>query len=126
MLRGAIANLASAPEVQAAYLDTILAPLTGGGSAASYGNDELALGFEDYFVAVGHMKDAGEISQREIDAAKPLDAMLERWSGQSNADFWTREALFEDSRWREVRECARQVLEEFPDEVRESRSEPSG
>lgn len=125
MLRRAIANLARAADEQAEYLDTLLSPVTGGASAASYGNDELALQFEDYFVAVENMLAAGEISQDEIAAAKPLEALLLKWSGQSNADFWTREALFEDNRWAEVRKCAGEVLVNFPNEVRESSSSPA-
>lgn len=117
-LRQAIANLAAPAAEQAAYLDGIFSPLTGRGSAAAYGNDELALEFEDIHCAVGHMLEHGEIRQAEIDAARPLDELLLRWSGRNNADFWAREALFTDSRWEEVRDCARRVLAAFPDEER--------
>lgn len=118
MLRQAIANLAAPAEEQAAYLDRLHGPLTGGGSAAGYGNDELALEFDDIHCAVGHMLEYGEIRRSEIDAATPLDEMLRRWSGRRNSDFWTRDALFTDSRWEEVRMCARQILAAFPDEER--------
>ena len=124
MLRTAIVNLANPPESQAAYLDCLLAPVTGGASAESYGNDELALQFEDYFVTVQHMLSTGEINDSQALAAKPLQGMLERWSGRSNADFWTRRALFEDPRWEEVRDCARSILKEFPDETRDGGSSP--
>lgn len=117
-LRQAIANLAAPAERQAAYLDGIFEPLAGGGSAAGYGNDELALEFEDIHGAVGHMLEHGEITPAEIEAAKPLDELLLRWSGQDNADFWAREALFADPRWEEVRECASRCLAAFPDEER--------
>lgn len=120
MLRQAIASLAAPAEQQAAYLDRLHGPLTGGGSAAGYGNDELALEFDDFHCAVGHMLEYGEIRQTEIDAAKPLDELLLRRSGRRNADFWTREALFTDPRWDEVRDCARRVLAAFPDEERSS------
>lgn len=119
-LRCSIANLAASADAQAAYLDRLHSPLTGGASAAGYGNDELGLEFGDIYCAVGHMLEYGEITQKEIDAAKPLDSLLERWSGKANADFWTREALFTDPRWHEVRHCAQKVLEAFPDEVRGS------
>jgi hypothetical protein len=115
-LRRSIANLAAPADAQVAYLDRLLSPLTGGGSAADYGNDELALEFDGFYCAVGHMREDGEITQKTIEAAKPLDALLERWSGQANADFWTRDALFTDPRWEEVRQCARKVLEAYPDE----------
>ena len=119
-LRQAIARLAASADAQAAYLDRLFSQVTGGATPADYGNDELALEFDDIYCAVGHMREHGEITQEEIDAAKPLDALLDKWSGEANADFWTREALLTDPRWDEVRRCARQVLEAYPDEVRES------
>ncbi|HYJ82488.1 MAG TPA: hypothetical protein VEW26_06560 [Allosphingosinicella sp.] len=117
-LRQAIANLAAPAEEQAAYLDRIFEPLTGGGSAAGYGNDELALELDDIYGAAGHMLEYGEITPAEIEAARPLNELLLHWSGQRNADFWTREALFGDPRWDEVRGCASRCLASFPDEER--------
>lgn len=55
ILRETVANLAAAAEAQVAYLDNSFSRLTGGGSAEAYGNDELALEFEDSFVVVDHM-----------------------------------------------------------------------
>lgn len=121
MLRRAVANLARPAEEQATYLDDLLAPVSGPGGAAAYGNDELALHFEDYFSSADHMLEAGEITLAEVAAAAPLDEMLREWSGQSNADFWTREALFTDQRWDQVRLCAQNALPVFPDEVREGK-----
>jgi hypothetical protein len=112
-LREAIANLAASADVQAAYLDRVHSPLTGGGSAAGYGNDELALEFDDIFHAAGHMVDAGELTPWQRDAAVPLDAILNRWSGQSHAAFWKREALWSDPRWEEVRSVAKEALTAF-------------
>ena len=119
-LRQAIANLAAPAERQVAHLDSIFVSLPEGSSAADYGNDELALEFDGIYCAAGHMRDYGEITQAEIDAAKPLNELLLRWSGQHNADFWKREALFTDPRWDQVRECASQALAVFPDEERPS------
>jgi len=119
-LRQAVANLAAPAAEQASYLDRIFEDLVGGGSAAGYGNDELGLEFGDSYGCAGHMRDHGEITQAEIDAAKPLDELIHRWSGRHNADFWTREALFTDPRWEEVRQCARRILAAFPDEERPS------
>lgn len=99
-------------------------PLARGGSAAGYGNDELALEFEDIYGAAGHMLQYGEITEAEIAAAKPLDELLLRWSGQRNFDFWRREALFTDPRWEEVRDCASRCLAAFPDEERPSEWNP--
>lgn len=64
------------------------------------------------------MRSRGEIMQAEIDAAKPLNALLDEWSGERHADFWRREALWSDPRWQQVRECAQQVLSLYPDEQR--------
>lgn len=119
-LRKSVANLAASAEDQASYLDDSFSGLTGGKSAEAYGNDELALEFEDSFIAVGHMLECGEISQSEIDALRSLDEMLARWSGQRHKDFWARKALFEDPRWEAIRLRASEVLALLPDEARES------
>ena len=109
-LRQAIATLAAPADAQAAYLDLVHAPLTGGGSAEDYSNDELALEFDDVFQAADHMIDAGELTPWQRDAAIPLDHILKSLSGQMHADFWKREALWSDARWEEVRTIARQTL----------------
>lgn len=119
-LRQAIANLAAPAAAQAAYLDQLFSAVDGGLSAADYGNDELALEIDGIYRATGHMREFGEIAQDQIEAARPLDALLDRWSGEDNADFWTREALFHDPRWVEVRHRAQKALEAYPDEQRES------
>lgn len=120
LLREAVANLAAPANAQAAYLDRIFSGLTRGQSADAYGNDELALEFEDCFIAVGHMLHYGEIKTSEIDALQSLDDMLSRWSGEKHRDFWARTALFADPRWEAIRLRASEVLALLPDEARES------
>jgi hypothetical protein len=119
-LRKAIARLAAPADEQHAYLEGILGHLTANGDATGYGNDELALEFDDIYPAANHMRDWGEITQEEIDAANPLDELLEQLSGAQNADFWRRQALWDDPRWQQVRECAALVLSHYPDEERPS------
>lgn len=120
LLRGAVANLAASADAQVSYLDSSFAGLTNGKSAEAYGNAELALEFEDSFVAVGHMLEYGEIKANEIDALRSLDEMLGRWSGPTHKDFWARNALFQDPRWHAIRLRAAEVLALLPDEARES------
>jgi hypothetical protein len=117
-LRHAVAILAATAEQQVRHLDQIFSKMLGGRSAAAYGNDELALEFEDIFVAAGDMIEHGELTEAEREAIRPLDELLLRWSGDENADFWEREALFHDSRWAEVRACAVWILARLPDEAR--------
>ena len=62
-------------------------------SGRACGNDELGLEFADISVAASHMLRWGEITQQEADAAKPLDALVDKWSGNASAGFWRREAL---------------------------------
>jgi len=119
LLREAVANLAAPADAQVAYLDRSFSGLTGGQSAEVYGNDELALEFEDRLIAVGHMLDYGEIKTSEIDALHSLDDMLSRWSGEKHSDFWARTALFADPRWEAIRLRASEVLALLPDEARE-------
>lgn len=117
-LRQAVANLAAPPEEQVRYLDGILSSLTGGESAAGYGNDELALELDGIFEAANDMIDRGELSETEKKAVLPLDELLTRWSGPQKAGFWQRIALFNDARWEEIRSCAARALVELPDEER--------
>src|SRR6188768_210747 len=118
LLRETIVRLAASADDQHAYLESILAHLTPNGDATGYGNIELALEFDGIYPATEDMRQCGEITQEEIDAAKPLEALLTRWNGQQNADFWRREALWQDPRWEQVRQCARQVLSQYPNEER--------
>lgn len=119
-LRQAIGLLAQSADEQHAWLESLLGDLTPDAGASAYGSDELALAFGDIFMAAGDMLERGEISRAEIDAARPLDALLDAWSGTENADFWRREALWTDPRWEQVRESARGALSAFPDEERPS------
>lgn len=68
------------------------------------------------YSAAGNMWSCGEISQAQIDAARPLNALLAHWSGAEHSDFWIGEALISDPRWAEIRLCAARVLEAYPDE----------
>jgi hypothetical protein len=120
MLREAIAILAAPANEQVAYLDRIFIECTGGGSAAAYGNDELALGLDDTFLATNHMMEFGEISADEVAAIKPLNDHFTSYWQPEDTTFWQREALFDDPRWQDVRALARTVLNQLPDESRES------
>lgn len=94
--------------------------MVGGGSAAGYGNDELALEFEDIFPAASHMLEYGEISQAEIDALQPLAQMLDAFCKEADDFFWQRDALYSDERWEELRRYAARGLLQLPDEERQS------
>jgi hypothetical protein len=120
-LRCAIARLASPADAQIAWLRSVhqlMDPMPGGED--DYVSDELALTFEGIFLAVGHMRDYGEITQSEIDAARPLDELLTGLSGNDGSGFWHWSALRSDQRWEQVRACAQRALAAFPDEQRPS------
>jgi hypothetical protein len=93
-LRRAVATLAAPAGEQIQYLDESFTLLTGSGSAAGFGNDELALELDDIFHAATDMIEHGELTRAEQEAIQPLGLLLTHWSGQENADFWRREALF--------------------------------
>jgi len=120
MLRETVAHLAAEPDAQARYLDDSFVDLTGGGSAADYGNNELVLEFDDIFVATEHMLEHGEITRTEIDSIRPLADMLEIFCKEADDSFWQREALYSDQRWNQLRRCATDILPQLPDEERDS------
>jgi hypothetical protein len=117
-LRQAVIHLAAPADEQIAYLDDILSPLTGGKSAAGYGNDELALELEDYFLASGDMVERGELTDNQAAAIRRLDTFLAELSGKDHADFWQRDALARDPRWAHVRAMAADILRHLPVEAR--------
>ena len=117
-LRQCVVRLAAPPDEQAAYLDSILGHMTADGDASGFGNDELALELEDILCAGSDMIAHGELNASERSALVPLDSLLEKWSGEENADFWARSALKLDPRWKEVRQVAAAALARLPDEER--------
>lgn len=120
MLRQTVARLAEGADAQHAYLESLFRPMAIDGDASRYGNDELALELGDIYRATGHMHEWGEISPEEIEAIRPLDAMLRALSGETHSDFWCREALWSDPRWDEIRALAQKALAQLPDEERTS------
>ena len=110
--------MAATAEEQVRYLDEIFTSVTGGGTAAGYGNDERALELGDIFAAADDMIEHSELTESEKKAIQPLNQLLGEWSGQANADFWRRDALFNDNRWTEVRARAARSLASLPNEER--------
>jgi hypothetical protein len=95
-LETVVRHLAAPPDEQIEYL----AGLGTQGNA-----DELALEFDDAYRPVR--------AQLPLDLSRGLDyldGLLGRFSGQSNSEEWTVEALSRSSRWAEVREAARTIL----------------
>ncbi len=117
-LREAVRYLAAPAPEQIAHLDELLRPVIRGRPAAAYGNDELALSLNDLFFASQDMIAHGELSDAEATAIRPLDDALTAMSGERNASFWRREALFEDERWNGIRTIAASVLARLPEEAR--------
>lgn len=117
-LRLAVIYLAAPAAEQIAHLDDLMSPLTGGGSAAAYGNDELALSLDDLFFASNDMISHGELTTAEAAAIRPLDELLTELSGKQNASFWRRESLNSDERWNNVRSLAAEALAQLPEQER--------
>ena len=117
-LRDAVRYLAAPAAEQIAHLDNLMSPVTGGGSAAAYGNDELALSLDDVFFASNDMIAHGELTEAEAAAIRPLSESLKQLSGTQNAPFWQREALGGDERWEGIRMLAENALAQLPEEAR--------
>ena len=115
-LQQAIAILAAPAAEQRTHLESFF-PRYGSPLPPDFNVDELALEFGDIYLATGDMLECGEISQNAIYAVRPVDELLEKWSGKHNSDFWTVGALFEDARWEQVRQLASNALDRYPDEV---------
>jgi hypothetical protein len=75
----------------------------------------LALVFDDIYSAAADMQACGELTAEQVAAAGTLDELLILYSGAQHQAFWAREALWHDNRWEQIRSCARQVLNAFPE-----------
>ncbi len=109
-LRRAVADLAADADAQAALLE----------GEGETGGQTLARAFHEAHEALWDMHGWGELSREEVAALRPLDDLLLERAGEAHADFWRREALWNDRRWDDVRGHARQVLAQLPDEVRDT------
>jgi len=70
--------------------------------------DELALDFDN---ALGATSDLLNSEQREC--LRPIDKVLDEFSGEANASYWSEDALRNNSLWSYVRNMARHALELF-------------
>lgn len=74
--------------------------------------DEMALDFSNWYeAAVGNFGHGFKPSQ--IAALKSIDDLLEKMSGEKNAEYWTDEAVRSGNQWAEVRLLAKKALDEF-------------
>lgn len=112
-LKGSIERLTLAADQQIAYLDSILGHLTTESDASGYGNDELAIELAENVYLLPNILDDGLLTEEAVEAIKSLDDFLEENSGQKNADFWRRDALYLDEHWNEVRRLAKVALSFF-------------
>ncbi|WP_422344677.1 hypothetical protein [Parasphingorhabdus sp.] len=112
-LEQAISNLAANADEQHAYLESILAPVSGYNDGRGYGNDELGLEFDDIFIAVDDVVHCSELSKDQLQATRLLDEHLGQLWGEQNADFWARDALWHDPRWQVVRDLAKKAKKVF-------------
>ena len=98
-LREAIAVLAAPADEQDRHLRQY-------GFTEGYGNDELALEFEDVFISAPGLYRDGQLTQQQFEAVSAVDSLLDHWSGKDHPDFWNRASLWADPRWEEVRRLA--------------------
>jgi hypothetical protein len=101
-LRSAVGRIAEPAVDQIAYLtDLGVAPLA----------DELALELDDVLGVALADQDLLETPQRE--ALTRLDDTLKRMSGAENSELWTTTALEHADEWSELRDVARDALEQL-------------
>ncbi|MEM6858029.1 MAG: hypothetical protein AAF559_09165 [Pseudomonadota bacterium] len=112
-LRAAIERLASSAEQQTLYLDTIFSEMDGD-KARLRPSDEHALELDDLFLE-GKGPASGLLSDEQTELIEELDNYLQTCSGQQNAIFWEREALYIDLRWERVRVLAKRALDRLPE-----------
>jgi hypothetical protein len=109
----AIGILAASPEDQQAYLIEIGLLDNSRPIDQRFNIDELGLQFEDANYLVTGLVRNKKLTGTAAGYIEKLNKFLLRLSGTSNSDFWTIQALHEDSRWAEVRALAQVCLSEM-------------
>ena len=110
-LKASIAMLAAPASEQSAYLTKIFHQMDG--DAAQFRPcDELALEFDDYWAPAQILVDEGILSSVQYAAIQRLSDYFDET--ELELGFWERGSLFEDPRWEEIREIAREVLATLP------------
>jgi hypothetical protein len=112
-LRDAIGVLAASPTDQQSYLAEIghFSNLRKVDKLTNI--DELALQFEDATYLVVGLVQRRELTAEAARCVEKLDAAIAQVSGNGNSDFWTIGALYEDSRWTQIRVLAQDCLSEI-------------
>jgi hypothetical protein len=73
--------------------------------------DEVALIYDDAYVVVPQLCEAGVITDNQAEALSELDRQFTEMSdAHDRATLWTREAMRVDKRWSEARRLATQAL----------------
>ncbi len=110
VFREALSRLALPADQQLKYLDKFGTP----GCV-----DELALQFDDGYCCLPEMVEEGVFTPEQAELMRPVDALLDKMSGEHNAELWEPEALHESAGWEEVRRLARTALESIGDTGKE-------
>lgn len=100
-LRRAVRSLSNDADEQLAELRNLECPV---------GVDELALQFHDQAVLAKQLNELGEISDEEFETVRRIDRLLDRMSGEVNAQLWTTDALRTSPQWAQVRGLAQEFL----------------
>lgn len=103
LLRKSVAYFAASPEQQRAH---------------DWGADEAV---NDTPYPLEHMLEFGEITPAEIGIVRPLETLIGQYCAAPGVKPWDDEsALLSDPIWARIRSLAAEVLEQLPDEDRES------
>ena len=76
--------------------------------------DELALEFDEAMNLIWIPLETGDIIDEQLVGAHKVDELLLSFSGRSNADKWTEDALATSEEWRRVRAAAKEALKTLP------------
>lgn len=95
-----LAILSSSAEIQLDYLK-------GMGNVSV---DELALELHELMQIAPSMLEAGDVTQRRLNAVGLIDKKFNEMSGDKNAALWTESALCESADWAEIRILARKCF----------------
>ncbi len=72
--------------------------------------DELALTYNDCFLLVDQMANAGLLNEHQLARLKELDGALERMSEKESEEMWTLDALKKNAEWQDIRLMASELL----------------
>jgi hypothetical protein len=80
--------------------------------------DEIALTFDSAMAVIDEIRDAGLLTNTQVELLNRINTILDSMSGTGHESFWTPEVMQHDPAWNKVRSLARKALHSLDQQIR--------